>query len=992
MTWEYSLADVRFSRWVLIAWLVARAPVAVIEAAPTPQYTLATWTARDGLPSSYVISLAQDRDGYLWVGTSAGLARFDGRRFVTWPRNQNLPSPTPLVYSVTPTRDGGLWIVFGGLSRIAHDSGGRATTYTTQDGLPEGGMRALVQRQDGTVWAGGSGGLCRFTNGRWEPVPLPDNARAVVALAEDREGHLWVGTSRGVYRSLDPEDGFTTVRTGVEGVLRFAPGEDHMAIAGEARVATVSLDLKDIRVARLTAEARTGPFPIMRDRAGHIWAGTNGEGLFRIDEHAERAPASLLHYTERNGLAGDQIRVVLEDRDGNIWVGTQAGLTRITEASIAAVTTRAGATSENISTLVADVIGNVWVEVPGGLARISGTERTVFTSQAGARFNTITALFADAQGGTWIASGDGRVTRFANGAFQPVARHDASTSPIIAITADADGRVWLYDGRYFSRRGVNAADSTVIEAPPELRVHPFRFLHVDRRGRLWAGTDGGLVAMRENGSFHLFGAAEGVPYGQLSGILEDARGRIWIGSDSGLSTFEDGRLVTLTTRNGLPGDRIFFAIEDRAGYIWLGVGTGIARVAPDELAHAAVDAKYRLHYRLCDSSDGLRGTPVLRGTPMASRAPDGSIWFVTTTGIAVIDPTRLHSMPSPPIPHLEPLTIDGRATTAAEGLEVPPRVSSLQIEYSALNLTSPSKVRFRHRLDNVDANWVDDGENAHTVYANLPPGSYRFHLAASNGDDVWSTQPVVWAFTVLPTWYQTRAFYIAAVAVALVLMWSVWQLRMRQMHQQFSVVLAERARVGREIHDTLLQSLVGMALQLDNLSSQLDAPAPSLQEELARMRRQVEHYIEEAQQSIWELRAPRGESRDLASMLRECGERLTGNTGVRFAFSTTGTPRRVARRVEQQILRIAQEAVVNAVRHGQPQEVRMALAYEEKAVRLRVADDGRGFDTHTAGAQVEGHWGMSIMRERAEQIGGSFAVSSAPDHGTRIDIVAPAEA
>lgn len=967
-------------------WL-AWAPAAVIEAGPTPQYTLATWTARDGLPSSYVLALAQDRDGYLWVGTSAGLARFDGQRFVTWPRNQSPPSPTPLVYSVTPTRDGGLWIVFGGLSYIAHDSGGRVTTYTTRDGLPEGGMRVLVQRHDGTVWAGGTGGLCRFTNGRWEPVPLPDNARTVVALAEDPEGHLWVGTARGVYRSLDPESGFTSVRVGVEGPLRFAAGQDHMAITGEARVATVSLDLKDLRVARIAAEARTGPFPVMRDRAGRIWAGTNGEGLFRLDEHA----VAPLQYTERTGLAGDQIRVMLEDRDGNIWVGTQAGLTRITEASIAAVTTRANATSENISTLAADAIGNVWVEVPGGLARISGAERRLLTSAAGARFDDITALFSDARGGTWIASGDGRVTRFANGAFQSIPQEGGATSSIIAITADADGRVWLYDGRQFTRREP-AAESTAIEAPPELRVHPFRFLHVDRRGRLWAGTDGGLVAVRESGAFHLFGAADGVPYGQLSGILEDARGRIWIGSDSGLSTFEDGRFVTLTTRNGLPGDRIFFAIEDQAGYIWLGVGTGIARVAPDELVRAAADATYRLHYRLYDSSDGLRGTPVLRGTPMASRAPDGSIWFVTTTGIAVIDPKRLHSMPSPPIPHLEQLMIDGRATTAAEGLEVPPRVSSMQVEYSALNLTSPSKVRFRHRLEGIDTSWVDDGANSHTVYASLPPGSYRFHLAASNGDDAWSTPPVVWAFTVLPTWYQTRAFYVAAVAAALLLMWSVWQLRVRQMHQQFSVVLAERARVGREIHDTLLQSLVGMALQLDNLSSQLDVPTPSLQEELARMRRQVEHYIEEAQQSILELRAPRTESRDLPSLLRERGERLTENTGVRFSFSTTGTPRRVAPRVEQQILRIAQEAVVNAVRHGHPQEVRMELSYEERAVRLRVADDGRGFDTHAAGAQVEGHWGMSIMRERAEQIGGSFAVSSAPNQGTRIDIVAPAEA
>ena len=237
-----------------------------------------------------------------------------------------------------------------------------------------------------------------------------------------------------------------------------------------------------------------------------------------------------------------------------------------------------------------------------------------------------------------------------------------------------------------------------------------------------------------------------------------------------------------------------------------------------------------------------------------------------------------------------------------------------------------------------------------------------------------------------PIWYQTRRFYALCGLLAILAVWSVWQLRIRQIRNQFSVVLAERARVGREIHDTLLQSLVGMALQLDNVSTQLDSASQPVKDELARMRHQVEHYIGEAQQSIWELRSPRLDAVDLGAMLCASAERITGSAGVRFEFVTSGTPRPVPPQVERQVLRIAQEAVVNAVRHAEPSEVRMELAYERDAVHVRVTDDGHGFDPDTS---RQGHWGLSIMRERAEQIGGSFAVSSSRERGTRVDLVAP---
>jgi signal transduction histidine kinase len=290
----------------------------------------------------------------------------------------------------------------------------------------------------------------------------------------------------------------------------------------------------------------------------------------------------------------------------------------------------------------------------------------------------------------------------------------------------------------------------------------------------------------------------------------------------------------------------------------------------------------------------------------------------------------------------------------------------------------------------VDAGWVDDGASRQASYANLAPDTYRFEVAASNGDGSWSRDAGVVAFTVLPTWYQTRTFYALLILAATGMLWGAWQTRARQMHQQFAVVLAERARVGREIHDTLLQSLVGMALQLDTLADESEATPPgSMKQELSRLRRQVEHYIGEAQQSIWDLRSPGHEPEDLPSSLRERAERIIGGAHVGFDFSVTGTPRPLPAHTQQQVIRIAQEAVVNAVRHARPRHVRMNLTYAPDTVQLTVSDDGQGFNPDVPHQSGESHWGLSIMRERAAQIGARFSVSSGPEAGTRVELVIP---
>lgn len=979
----------RVRAWVAALCLLA-SPLAAADgpAGATTQFTLASWTTRDGLPSSYVLSLAQDRAGFLWVGTNAGVAVFDGTRFLPWPRSGPLPSPNPIVYSIAPAADGAVWIAFGGPSRVARDHNGIITTYTHQEGLPEGSIRAIVVDKSGTVWAGGGGGLARFTGTRWEPFH-PGNRSSYGSITEmtaDAAGRIWFASSQGAFRLTTDRSRVDRIQTGLTGAINMRASGGQVIMTASNEVIAVDADTELVTFRQRARGLVTGPFPIAIDRRGRIWAGTNGEGLYLLD--ALRSQVLPRHLAERDGLSGALVRELLEDRDGNLWVGTQAGLTRITEASITTARVRADASAENITRLAAAGDGAVWAQSPNGLVRFTPRGPGLVTQSDAGPLTGISALHAGPTGTLWAGQVDGTVLQSTAGGLRRVT-WPAGTQPtsVVGITSDARGHVWVDDGRRLLRRQGDIVQP--MEVPPELRTGNQRFLYVDARDRLWLGTDG-HVGLLENGRFHIFTEADGLPPGQLAGIHEDGRGRIWIAGDSGLCAFDQGRFVTFGTANGLPRSRIFSVSEDRSGVFWLGAGLGILRIEPRELDAAIANRTHQIRYRVLDDSDGLRGTPVVRGQPNVVRARDGALWFITSNGLAILDPLRVTSAPKVPAARVEAVIADGHRREASEVLRLPPGPSTVQVEYAGLNLTSPSKLRYRHRLIGVDAGWVDNGTSRQASYANLAPGTYRFQVSASNGDGLWSTEAGVVAFTVLPTWYQTRTFY-AALSLGIVgLLWGAWQTRSRQMRQQFAVVLAERARVGREIHDTLLQSLVGMALQLDTLADETDArPPASMKQELSRLRRQVEHYIGEAQQSIWDLRTPRSEPEYLPTSLRERAERIIGGTHVALDFTVTGTPWPLPAHTQQQVLRIAQEAVVNAVRHAHPSLVRMNLHYATDGVHLSVSDDGHGFNPEVPHPSGESHWGLSIMRERATQIGARFTVSSGPGSGTRVELVVP---
>ena len=305
---------------------------------------------------------------------------------------------------------------------------------------------------------------------------------------------------------------------------------------------------------------------------------------------------------------------------------------------------------------------------------------------------------------------------------------------------------------------------------------------------------------------------------------------------------------------------------------------------------------------------------------------------------------------------------------------------------------SRQKTRFRHRLEGFDADWIDAGTRTEAFYTNLPPRQYQFQVIASNDDGTWTEPAAVWDFSMAPMFYQTTWFAVLCVAAAVGAVAGLWHLHVRQVRQRFALLLGERTRLSREIHDTLLQSLVGVALQLDVIANDLEASAPPAREQFVRMRKNVEEYIREARQSIWDLRSLKLGGTDLAATLREAGENATSGIPVAFQLTVQGTPRRFPAKVEEQLLRIGQEAILNAVRHAQPKEVCVELQYNDDSLVLRVLDDGRGFNPEHVVAEADGHYGLVSMKERAQEIGGGFTISSRIGRGTEVQAVVPISA
>jgi len=949
-------------------------------------YSVMAWTTKDGVYPGPFRAVTQDRDGYIWLGISVDLVRFDGVRFTTWSELSEDPLRNGGVVTVlTAGRDGSLWVGHspGGVTRIRD---GVTTSFAESSDVPAGRVLGIVEDRDGIMWLATRTGLARFTDGQWERVSLHEHAidEVLYGLFRDRSGRLLVSTATGVFRRSDTTPWFEQLST-ARGVVGLSEDTDGVLWAADDVAGFRRLGDGDETAHHGLAE-RGQPRPslvgvrVMHDRAGNLWVATQGKGLLRVPRNG----ASVEQMTKADGLTSNAVLSLFEDRQGNVWAGTENGLVRLRETR--------GISTVDLSfsgghSVTSTRDGSVWVGTTEGLYRFWNEGRRRYSAEDGLPADEIVALPAENQGPLIVATARG-IVQLRDGKFRAVPLPEGITgTDIDAIASDVAGDLWLCH----TTRGPLRVTGSNVSGPldvPGVTGKGCLSLLAEPGGRVWIGFKDGSVAVLAQGIFTLYSRNDGLPGGSVASIYRDDRGVVWICTTKGLAIFDRDHFV-VTARGGFPTGGVSAALEDDAGDMWLGFVSGVVHLIRADVEQLLRNDRARLNYDLYDASDGMGGLPLFRGFPAAARGVDGRLWFVTATGVATLEPAALRTpRPAPPV-QVETVTVNGRVRQPTPDLALPPLTSELRIDYTALSFASPMKTRFRYRLRGFDRDWVDVGTRRQAIYANLLPGRYEFSVLANDGGHEWSEAGIDWAFTVRPRLYQTSWFWLLWLALASLGLYAAWRWRLQRVEAQFTAVATERSRLAREIHDTLLQSLVGLTLRFDIIAQRLDRSPEAAKALLARLRDDVQGYIREARESIWDMRSSALISRTLVDALRDTCDSANEYHLARCEFRVTGQYHPSNMRLEEHILRIAREAVMNALRHAEATRIAVTLDCADSAMRLGIADDGRGFDPDGLRRLNGDHWGLVDMLERARLSGGCVTVQSRPGEGTRVEAVFP---
>lgn len=994
-------------RWIsclsgVCLWFVLLSPsvLALDPNQPLTQLYHSSWNAKDGLNGS-VNALAQTTDGFLWIGTTDGLYRFDGLYFELYkPEANALPSVAISALMALP--DGSLWIGYqrGGVSVLKT---GRVTNYSQAEGFPVGRVRCLAQDHDGTIWAGVVGGFTRFDGSRWQTVRMDWNypSRSAWTLHVDKQGTLWVTTGRGIMFLPKGEKKFQETGVHSEAVYAFAQAPDGTMFFHDDAQHTM-------RAYRPPTNSRSDPLPqfsipaeaIHFDRDGALWLA--GDGVTRIpfpnrlSARVSQSSKEVERFTEEQGLSENMAQAILEDREGNIWIGTSGGLDRFRFRNLTWFPFPSGTSHFS---LVAGSNGEVWTgsngATPWPFARVTDP-----TSIKGAPAHVFTT-YRDPAGAIWISAQDNFV-RWENGSFTSIAapeemlkltRSSATKDPITAlsVTKDAAGTMWVSyggGGEFQLRDGVWKFVRVIDEHPDWTAIYAF----TDSAQRVWLVYSDRLVAVANDGTRQTYSTAEGLTIGPLN-IVAGGDQQLWAGGQAGLAFLKDDRFHTLHTTAAELGSITGMVVRNDG--LWLSTSIGVVHIPESEVQQAVQQPDYRVSYELFDLISDLP-EQLQRGGVYSSgviESSDGLLWFATRSGVARLDPAHIVRNPLPPPIAIRSIVADDKYYSPLTKAALPALTKNVRLDYTALSFSVPEKVRFRYKLENWDRDWQDAGTRRQAFYTNLSPGKYVFRVIAANNDGVWNQEAATFRFTVAPAWYQTAWFRLLCVLLFLFLAWFVYEFRVRQlsraMSARFDERLAERTQLARELHDTFLQTIQGSKMVAEDA---LDGPTDPTR--LRRAMEQISVWLaqatEEGRDALNSLRTTTTEQNDLTEALRRATQNGLLPTSMAVEFSVIGEAKEMHPIVRDEVYRIAYEAIRNSFMHSRGKRLEVRLKYAQD-LSVAVKDDGDGIDPTILANGKQGHFGLQGMRERAERIGGKLFLTSSPQHGTEIRVVVPGD-
>ena len=974
----------RIAVWCALAAWLAPGALALDPRKSLTQYSRTEWTQERGLPQDTIRAITQTKDGYLWLGTDEGLARFDGYEFVVFSKsNGDLPDNS--ITALTAANDGSLWI--GTPNGLTQYREGRFHTFTTKQGLPDSAITALYSDHDDDLWIVSGIYLARYRDGRFTSfrpeidIPIA-SARAV---CEDSHHDLWVaGFSRVVRRAGDTFVSEISPE-GLGGMVvlsMMADRQGNIWVAGSTGIIRRAADGSLTKYGIREGLPDLGVRALWADRDGNIWAGTNS-GMARL--HGGR-------FVTTGGDSADDIDVVrclFEDREGDLWIGANGGLSRWRNDIFMMYGKSEGMPSDAPNTVYQDRSGRVWVGFnDAGLMLFNGAASRRYSVREGLPDREVFQVREAGNGDLLITTRSG-VTRMHNGSFQTYTPPDPlARKGIFDALEDEHGDLWLATPAGLSVVHDKQFHNVVPGGP--LLIDFAVTLSVGPDGAIWAGTYGKGIWKVKDGERRQYTTSDGLSSDQIRSLYHDADGVLWIATfGGGLNALHDGKFFHYAAKDGLLSDNIGKVYDDGES-LWLSTTRGICRISKRQLFDFSAHRISHLEPQNYGVEDGLRSAQCAPAYPTAGggiRTADGRLWFTTSRGLAVLDPGIRKPVALPPSAHIVQMTVNGAPVDLTQPASLGPSSQRIQVRYTGIHLSAPERVQYFYKLEGLDADWVPAGSRRLINYNSLRHGNYRFFVRAELPGGPSSSES--YEFEMRPQFWET-AWFRALVGVALLATaWAIYQLRLRQIRSRFALVLEERARLAREIHDTLAQGFVGISSQLDAVAMSMPAEATPARGYLDLARRMARHSLTEARRSVMDLRASALEGQDLAAAIQSGTLLLTAGSNVQVTVDVSGPVTELPEEMEQHLLRIVQEAVTNVLKHAAARNIWVKIRVEARKLYLAILDDGRGFDQHDVFASRGGHFGVIGMRERAERLGGELRLASHPGEGTQVEVTVP---
>lgn len=990
---EASRLALRLKGWLLVMLLCVSGRVIAAETS-AGDYLVRNWTTADGIPHNTVRSVIESHDGYLWLGTANGVARFDGVRFKVFDAANTPELVSDNIFSLYEDRQGTLWLrTRSGLARRANGRFEFLSPTNAVLPVPFGGM---LEDTEGTLWIRGASAIGRWNGRSIEAVPMPANGpRGIIHMCAAAEGGLWLSATDGLWRWRGGQTELVA-KSPTVGVLALGTDGRLWGLERNRRLVTLR-DGAWVQVAELPGEFCTTLYAAPN---GDVWIGSEARNAaYRWRD------GRMTTFSSAEGLEGVRVLGFVQDQDGNVWIGMNAGgLYRLRERRVQLIGREDGFESPNTTSVIEQRDGTMVVGVMGStLHRVAGRNvDPIRVRGEGESIENPTALAAAREGGVWAGTFFGTLPRVLGGR---VVERVGSSNGTRALFIDRDVRLWrgTRTGGIEVFSGTNITRYTTTNGLSFSNVYCFE---QDRDDAVWAGTEQGLNRIQD-GRITVFGTTNGLGHQYVSALCVDSRGTVWAGTlGGGLSAWNGTRFITLTTREGLAHDAVDQLIEDDFGHLWLGTRVGLMRLSVAQL-HEFIAGKIRVVTgTLVGRDEGLlRPNLWTEYQPASAKTRDGRLWFCTGSGVAVVDPRRFEKPAAAPIVHIEEVIVDGRSQPIEPRTEltiiVPPGGERVEIRYTGISPSEPAQVRFRHQLAGYDRDWVEAGRARVAGYSHLPPGSYQFRVIAVNNDGVWNNVGASLSFDVRPQFWQTRWFRGAMIALFVAVLYSVYRLRLRRVElrraaqEAFSRQLInsqeqERKRIAAELHDSLGQNL----LVIKNRA----ALALTHRSQPDKMTAQVQEVSDMATAAIREVRAiaqnlrpfqldELGLTKSIAAMARS----LCDSTDIKFAVDVEDVGGILPPEFEINLYRIVQECLNNTVKHSGAKSVELRLWRTASSICLAVVDDGRGFDASNfdGATNGEGSFGLRNIIERARTMAGSVRCQSSPGNGTRIDVEIP---